>query len=197
MTSDPRLPLRAALRRAQHFPIDDPTIRECLDLKKAADASFDRARREGLDTIPQNDRAGLARVTGEVAEAVAEKLLDELDFNLFWQITEPGIHGVDLLYLAPGDQVLAVEVKGTLRPGTIPGLTPSRLRQMSRDWLNQAGNPGMADWLLTAADLYAGVMIVDLARAQFRTALSADFDQYVSVAELSQLSSLSWIDLSS
>jgi len=196
MTSDRRLSLRAAFRRAQPFPIEELTIRECLDLRKTADASFDHARRYGLHTLQRDARAGLARATGEVAEAVAERLLDGLDFNLFWQITEPGIHGVDLLFLAPDDEVLALEVKGTLRPGSIPRLTPSRLRQMSRDWLNQPDNPGMVDWALTAADIYAGVMILDLALAQFCIALSADFDRYTPVADLSQLSSLSWLDLS-
>lgn len=189
-----RLPLRAALRAAQTFPIEEETIHDCLDMRKPADASFDHARRLGLSTIPVDARRGLARVTGEVAEAVAQKILDELDYNLVWQITEPGIHGVDLLYLAPDDQILALEVKGTLRPGTIPRLTPSRLRQMSRDWLNHPGNPGMADWSLAADDLYAGVMVVDLAFAQFRLALSADFDNHKPITRLSQLTTMTWLE---
>jgi hypothetical protein len=50
--------------------------------------------------------------------------------------------------------VLVLEVKGTLRRGTIPRLTPSRLRQMSREWLNDPANPAMTEWSLQADDLY-------------------------------------------
>jgi hypothetical protein len=57
----------------------------------------------------ESSRPSLARVTGEVSEAVAEKILDELDYNLFWQITEPGTHGVDLLYLAPDEHAIGME----------------------------------------------------------------------------------------
>jgi hypothetical protein len=39
-------------------------------------------------------------------------------------------------------------------------------------------------------DLYAGVMIVDLALAQFRLALSGDFELYTPISTLDQLASL-------
>jgi hypothetical protein len=39
-------------------------------------------------------------------------------------------------------------------------------------------------------DLYAGVMIVDLALAQFRLALSGDFESYAPISTLDQLASL-------
>jgi hypothetical protein len=42
--------------------------------------------------------------------------------------------------------------------------------------------------------IYADV-VVDLAIAQLRIALSADFDNYTPVAELPQLSTLSWLEL--
>lgn len=128
-------------------------------------------------------------MTGEVAESVAEIVLDELGYNLFWQITVPGIHGVDLLFLAPDDSVLALEVKGSLRPGTIPRLTPSRLRQMSREWLNAPANPAMVEWSLRAEDLYAGVMLVDLASPLYRLALSSDFEHYSAVTDPANLAS--------
>jgi hypothetical protein len=68
------------------------------------------------------------------------------------------------------------------------------LRQMSREWLNDPSNPAMSEWSLRADDLYAGVMVVDLALAQFRVALSGDFELYIPVTELKQLASLGWLD---
>jgi hypothetical protein len=166
-------------------------VRSCVELSKPADALFERARIHGLDSVDRNLRSGhLARVTGEVAESVAEIVLDEHGYNLFWQITTPGVHGVDLLFLSPDESVLALEVKGTLRRGTIPRLTPSRLRQMSREWLNDPANPGMADWSLEADDLYAGVMVVDLASPLYRLAISGNFEHYTPVADLVELASL-------
>jgi hypothetical protein len=65
--------------------------------------------------------------------------------EVFWHIVEVGIHGVDLLFLTLDESVLALEVKGTLRPGVIPRMTPSRRRQMSREWLNGPDNPAIAE----------------------------------------------------
>jgi len=90
--------------------------------------------------------------------------------------------------------VLALEVKGTLRGNAIPRLTPSRLRQMSREWLNQPDNPAMAECALEAADPYAGIMVVDLATPAFRVALSGDFETYVPVVDLAQLAALRALD---
>jgi hypothetical protein len=166
-------------------------VRSCVKPSKPADALFERARIHGLNSVDRRQRSGhLARVIGEVAESVAEIVLDEQGYNLFWQITTPGIHGVDLLFLSPDESVLALEVKGTLRRGTIPRLTPSRLRQMSREWLNDRANPAMAEWSLQADDLYAGVMLVDLASPLYKVALSANFEHYSPVADLTQLASL-------
>jgi hypothetical protein len=166
-------------------------IRDCVDPNQTADDLFERARKHGLATIERSQRSGhLARVTGEVAESVAEIILAENDYSVFWQIPKSGAHGVDLLLLAPDDAVLALEVKGTLRPGSIPRLTPSRQRQMSREWLNDPRNPGMADWSLEADDLRAGVMVVDLAQARFLLVVSGDFERYAPITDLEQLSSL-------
>lgn len=52
----------------------------------------------------------------------------------------------------------------------------------------------MVEWSLRADDLYAGVMVVDLALAQFRVALSGDFELYAPVTQLKQLGSLDWLD---
>ena len=191
---EPSLTLRRALLTATPFPIREELIARCLD-ESSADAGFARMRSLGLARTERAQRPrDLARVTGEVAESVAQLLLDELGYRLFWQISAPGVHGVDLLLLAPDETALGLEVKGTLRPGTIPRLTPSRLRQMSRSWLADPSNPGMAEWSLTADDLYAGVMVVDLALAQFRIALSGDFDRYAPITGLGQLTTLRWLN---
>ena len=134
-------------------------IEGCVDDERdRSDAPFRRARAVGLAGLPRGERSGhLWRVVGEVAESVAELVFADLGYSVFWHITDPGVHGVDLLLLSPDERVLALEVKGTLRVGAIPRLTPSRLRQMSRDWLNQPDNPAMIEWGLEADDLYAGV----------------------------------------
>ena len=191
MVSRQTITARAALRQASAFAVSKRVVRGCVTPSKPADALFEQARIHGLKSIERSQRSGdLARVIGEVAESVAEIVLDEQGYNLFWQLTTPGIHGVDLLFLSPNESVLALEVKGTLRPGTIPRLTPSRLRQMSRDWLNDPANPAMAEWSLRADDLYAGVMLVDLASPLYRLALSGNFQHYTPVADLADLASL-------
>jgi hypothetical protein len=179
--------LRQALREATPVPVSERMIADCINPKSPADRLFARTRRRGLAATPLSERRGLARVTGEVAESLAEILLAEVGLDVFWHIVEDGIHGVDLLFLTPDESVLALEVKGTLRPGTIPRLTPSRLRQMSREWLNRPDNPAMAEWELEADDLYAGVMVVDLASSIARTAVSGDFEDYVPVSDLTEL----------
>ena len=182
---------RAALRAASPFPVSKRVVRSCIKPSKPADALFERARLHGLNSIDRSQRSGhLARVIGEVAESVAEIVLDDQGYSLFWQVTTPGIHGVDLLFLSPDESVLALEVKGTLRRGTIPRLTPSRLRQMSREWLNDPANPAMAEWSLQADDLYAGVMLVDLASPLYRVALSGGFEHYKPITDLAELTSL-------
>ena len=177
-------------------PLRDAMIDGCLDENRDRfDGVFRRVRAGGLDNLDPGERSGhLWRVVGEVAESVAEMVLDELGYSVFWHITEPGVRGVDLLFLSPDESVLALEVKGTLRAGAIPRLTPSRVRQMSREWLNQPDNPAMTDWALKADDLYAGVMVVDLATPAFRVALSSDFETYVPVLESTKLASLKDLD---
>jgi hypothetical protein len=182
--------LRQALRAAGEISIPSESIAGCVGTD-AADQLFDRARRSGLSALALNQRRGLNRVTGEVAESVAEILLAEIGLSVFWHLTTPGAHGVDLLFLGPDESVLALEVKGTLRRGAIPRLTPSRLRQMSREWLNGPDNPAMGEWALEADDLYAGAIVIDLISATARMAVSEDFDTFVGVDALEQLQHLS------
>jgi hypothetical protein len=86
--------------------------------------------------------------------------------------------------------VLALEVKRTFRPDTIPWLTPSKFRQISREWLNSPSNPAMTEWGLQADDLYAGVMTLDLALASARIAVSDDFESYRPLSGLEKLQQL-------
>ena len=180
--------LRAALRAAAALPIAEAVIAACIEEESEHDLVFAHAWREGLDAVNPSRRSGhFSRVVGEVAESVAEVVLDGLGYRVFWHTAVSGIQGVDLLFLAPDETVLALEVKGTLRAATIPRLTPSKLRQMSRDWLNRPGNPAMREWSFEADDLYAGVMVVDLATRVALMALSADFESYVPVTCVDQL----------
>src|SRR4051812_534092 len=97
------LPLRRALRAAPPYPLDEETIDSCLDGKRERfDTLFRRARTAGLSSLKRSERSGhLWRVVGEMAESVAEIVLDELGYTVFWHITESGVHGVDLLFLSP------------------------------------------------------------------------------------------------
>lgn len=186
------MPLAAALRAATAFKLEQGEILQCLT-DAPRDELLRHALEEGLVGLkPQERRGSLWRAVGEVAEAVAEIACVDAGYSVFWHITEPGAHGVDLLFLSPDDQVLALEVKGTLRPGAVPRLTPSRLRQMSREWLNDPTNPAMQEWNLEADDLFAGVMVVDLARSTYRIALSADFERFHPAQDAQSLS-LRWL----
>lgn len=189
------LSLRAALRVASAFPLSESSIASVVDECSAPDQLFARAREIGLSRIDRSQRSGhLPLATGAIAESVAQMVFADLGYSLFWQITKPGVHGVDLLIVAPDESVLALEVKGTLRAGRIPRLTPSALRQMSRGWLDDARNAAMAEWSLSAEDLYAGVMVVDLAAASYRLAMSGNFSEYLPIVGPEQLRSLRWLD---
>ena len=126
-------------------------------------------------------------MTGSVAEAVASMVLCARGYELFFDVTRHGLHGVDLLLLAPDQSVVALEVKGTLRHGVTPRMTASALRQMSRSWLNGQDNAGMLEWSLRADDLYAGVMVIDFAASTWRVALSGDFETFEPIESLVEL----------
>jgi hypothetical protein len=110
-------------------------------------------------------------------------ILEELGLNVFAQISTPGLRGVDLFALAPDDAVLAIEVKGTLRAGTIPPFARGRERQMSVAWLNDRANAAMMDWELEAADTYGALVVVDFPGSSWRAALAFDFEWFVPVRD--------------
>jgi hypothetical protein len=121
---------------AAALPLASAMVEGCLDLDQVADRVFARAWRESLTALsPAERRGALAGVTGHVAESVVELLLADLGYQLLWHFTGPGRHGVDLIVLCPSmERVVAVEVKGTLRPRYWPRLSRRELVQMSGAW---------------------------------------------------------------
>jgi hypothetical protein len=115
--------INAALRSAPAIAFDGARVSACLDFsKRPGDLPFALAWTRSLRSLASHERGGaLAGVTGHVAESVVELLLAELGYHAVHDFIGPGRHGVDLLMLFPAaDHVLAIEVKGTLRPGCVP-----------------------------------------------------------------------------
>src|SRR3954447_12528349 len=111
-TDTPLLPPRAAVRAAADLPLPGEHVEECL--REGEDELFRRAWSDGLDTLTRDERRGrLSTDTGFIAESVATLLLADAGLDVFAQIVTSGVHGVDLLALAPEGTVLALEVKGT------------------------------------------------------------------------------------
>jgi hypothetical protein len=164
----------------------------CLDLSEAGDLHFAKAWTKTLAALPRHERGGaLAGVTGHVAESVVEILLADLGYRPVWHFTGPGRHGVDLVMLSPEtDFVVAVEVKGTLRAGCVPRMSRRAMLQMSAAWIDKTDNPGMAEWGLQSADVYGGVVAVNLADMTVRTAVSADFATWRPVRSLEELAEI-------
>jgi len=134
----PASPMRlAVLRQSATFPIDPAIILRCLDPSAAKDCLFTRGWRSGSASLTHAELRAVAGVTGHVAESVTEVLLDALGWRVLWHFTGPGRHGVDLVFLAPGDQIVAVEVKGTLVAGRIPRLSRRDIAQMSAAWVDK------------------------------------------------------------
>jgi hypothetical protein len=177
-----------ALRAAAPFPIRESTIRDVRRPDDPGSEVFDQARKEGLQAIPRELRRGmLARMTGSVAEAVATLILAEMGYVQFWEPS--GVGSIDLLLLTPAEEVLALDVKGTLAndrelPSSIRRATPPLV----------GFEAVLADWALRPEDLYAGVMVVNLSRARYRVAISGDLRTYFPITDRSQLTSLAWLD---
>lgn len=156
--------------------------------ERVAEQQFAEAFRDGLGSVPLRKRVGrLPSVIGSVAEAVASRLLVARGFSVFADISVVGVRGVDLLLLSPSDDVLALEVKGTLRPGSLPRFGRSRLRQMSAEWLDHSSNPAMIEWGLDSLDVFTGVIAVDLRASSARVIVSGDHDLFVPVVSEEQL----------
>jgi hypothetical protein len=181
--------LGAAIREASAVSFPAEFVEECV-LSGSSEELFLRAWTRGIDSIDSAERRGrFPGLIGSVAEAVVAKVMDCAGFSVFDQLTELGAHGVDLLLLSPAGRVLALEVKGTLRAGSVPRLRRSRLPQMSAAWLDGA-NAAMLEWGLEAADVYGGIMFVNLAANETRMAVTGDFVDFVPVVRLEELDEL-------
>ena len=183
----------AALRLAAAFPLDASAIADCLDLTIAKDALFDQAWRSGVGSLTRHERCAIAAVTGHVAESVTELLFDSIGWQILWHFAGPGLHGVDLVLLAPDDKVFAVEVKGTLVSGRFPRLSHRELAQMSGAWIDKTDNPGMTELGLDSSDIQGAVVAINLADRTWRAALTNNFKQLHPVTTLDQLHDLDWI----
>lgn len=98
-----------------------------------------------------------------------------------------------LVFLTSDDKIAAVEVKGTLTAGRVPRLSRREITQMSAEWVDKAGNPGMADLGLRSADVYGAVAVINFADMTWRIALTADFSMLFPVTHLGQLTHLGWL----
>jgi hypothetical protein len=183
----------AALRSATPFELDAATVDSCIDRQAELDRVFDRGRRRGPRSLTPSERQRVAGITGHIAESVTEVLLNDLGWTPLWHFTGPGRHGVDLLLLSPLDQVVAVEVKGTLVARRIPRLSRREVAQMSAAWIDSTDNPGMASLGVTSADVYGAVIVVNFADDVWRAAFTSDFEGFIPIVDLDQLSETTWL----
>lgn len=191
-----KLTATAALRRAAAFPVEEKLVSGCLDPDDRRDGLFRRGWEAGPASLSRQERCSIAGVTGHVAESLAELLLDTAQWTVLWHFTGPGRHGVDLLFLAPDDKIVAVEVKGTLVPGRIPRLSRHELTQMSAEWIDKSDNPGMAELGLHSTDVYGAVVVVNFGDRTWRAALTSDFESMMPVRTINELAQLEWLDRS-
>ena len=91
------------------------------------------------------------------------------------------------------EAVFSIEVKGTLQPSRWPRLTRGEIAQMTEEWLDKSGNPGMADHDLAGADVYGAVVLVNFARKQWKAAVTADFRDAHPISDLAQLEDVAWL----
>ena len=182
--------INVALGRAPAVGLEASVVSGCLDLeRRPQDLPFAIAWTRSLAALPPGQRRGaLAGVTGHVAESVVEILLVDLGYHPIHHFIGPGRHGIDLLMLSPEcKDVLAIEVKGTLRAGHVPRLSRRAVAQMSAAWIDKADNPGMGEWELNSDDVYAAVVAVNFADMWVRAAVSSDLERWRPVASLDDL----------
>jgi hypothetical protein len=181
----------AAFREAARLALRPDLVEQCL----LPGDRFGPAWHRGLDELPPVQRRGAICVEiGTIAESVMTLLLGELGLDVFAELATAGVHGVDLLALTPSGQVLALEVKGTLRATARPRLGRGRLRQMSLEWLSDPRNPQMAEWELAGADVYGGVAHLNFARMEWRCVMSGDYASWLPVRDASELLDLSHLE---
>jgi hypothetical protein len=126
---------------------------------------------------------------------VTEIVLEAVGWTPVWHFAGPGRHGVDLLFLGPGEERLfAVEVKGTLRPRHWPRMRKGELTQMDLAWLDKADNPAMSEWAVTSDDIYGAIALINFAELRLKIALTRDFATWHPIGQLEQLKTLDWLE---
>ena len=188
-----RLSISGIIERCKRFELSESCVESCLDADSARDRVFLSAWRGGLSRLTRRECAQIAGVTGHVAESLVELVLEPLGWFPLWHFSGPGRHGVDLVFLAPGDLVVAVEVKGTLVKGRTPRLSGGELAQMTTAWIDKPDNPGMTNLMLDSKDTYGGIVIVNIADLTWRVLLSKDMQTFESVEHVEQLQDLDWL----
>jgi hypothetical protein len=188
---------RHAVNLANALSLERSVVASCLDANaRAGDAIFETAFAQSLAALrPAARRGALGGVTGHVAESVTEIVLEAVDWTPVWHFAGPGRHGVDLLFLGPGEERLfAVEVKGTLRPHHWPRMRRGELTQMDLAWLDKPDNPAMSEWGVTSADVYGGIALINFAELRFKIALTRHFATWHAIEQFEQLKTLDWLD---
>jgi len=209
--------MRASLRAATPFEVPAELVIACSDSTRTSREdegaspeliAYDTKIREleqlfrtavatSLASIPIADRTSrLNGITGHIAESVVASLLEDLGYTPLQQMIGPesGGHGVDLLMATPGfEAVFSIEVKGTLQRGRWPRLTRGEIAQMTEEWLDKSDNPGMADHDLAGSDVYGAVVLVNFARRQWKTGVTADFRDAYAITNRAQLEDVTWL----
>lgn len=190
-----QLNANAALHLAVAHPLEREVVAGLIPGGRPRDPDFARAFSGGLAVLSPAERVGLGGITGHIAESVVEMVLVERGWTPVWHFAGPGGHGVDLLFLdSELARLVAVEVKGTLRPGVWPRLRRAELTQMDVSWLDKPDNPAMMQWDLTSTDVYGAIAIANLADLRYRLAVTGDLSSWSPITELTQLDDLSWLD---
>jgi hypothetical protein len=186
--SGPARPSRTSvMRQSAAFPLDAAVVLACLDPASAPDRLFAQAWRSGPSALTRAQRCAVAGTTGHIAESVTEVLLDGLQWRALWHHRGPGPHGVDLIFLTPDDQIVAVEVKGTLVAGRVLRLPRGEIGQMSTAWVDKADNPWMAELDVRSSEIYGAATAVNFADMTWRAALTDTFVTWSPVTDVEQL----------
>lgn len=185
----PRRSASAALRQASPIEIANSTVLSCLDLDDEADRHFESAWRSRRDGGTGRLSGGaLPGTIGHIAESVVEVVLAERGYVPLAHHPGPGRHGVDLLMLhLTSEMVFAIEVKGTLRRGFVPGLTRGDLAQMSNAWLDKPDNPAMTSTALRSEDVFGAVAALNFVDSTLRVAFAADFANFRPILDEAEL----------
>lgn len=187
--------MKHPLRDAVPLQISRPTVEICLDPAAPGDQLFRAAWTGSLEQRSPARRSGaLPGITGHVAESVVELMLVDHGFAALAHHPGPGRHRVDLLMLhLEAEMLFAVEVKGTLAPGRVPGLTRGEMQQMSGAWVDKPDNPAMTNWGLGSQDVYGALAAVNFADMTLRVALTSDFVEFSAVRSESWLRTPAWL----